>query len=143
MKINITKKQYKLLTELLYLGEWTANSWRTDGDRFKEYEEIVQYFNSFAKDFGFDDVIAYDQSMGDYFHTLEFEKTVEPFIQENDNEVFWNQLTYRLAKRELNNLKEKPKTQDEYINKLFEIEEKYEIEFEKNGIKSLHIKGME
>jgi hypothetical protein len=75
MKINITKKQYKHLLELLYLGDWTANSSRVHDERIAEYDEVLQYFYSFSKDFGFDDVIPYDKSLDGYYPTKEYEDT--------------------------------------------------------------------
>ncbi len=140
MKINFTKQQYKHLVELLYLGEWTANSSKVQGERNNDYDALYQYVCSFAKQFGLDDDITYDKSLDGYYPTLQFEENLQPIINHNDNEVFWNELSIRLAKRDLAKLNEDLPTSDAYVERLFQIEEKYEDEFAKHGIENLVIK---
>ena len=56
MKINFTKKQYKQLLDLVYLGEWTANSSKEADERNEEYSALFRYICSFAKEFGLDEL---------------------------------------------------------------------------------------
>ena len=142
MKLNFTKKQYQQLMELLYLGEWTANSSRDFEDRNKEYDELFQYVSSFAKDFGFDEQITFDKKMKEYYPTPEFERKLDPYIEHNDNDIFWNELTMRLAKRDVQKNNEEFETHEEYVERLFEIEEIYETEFEENGLENVVVKGV-
>lgn len=46
MKIELTKQQYETLLELMYLGNWMANSHRTT-DLISRYEEMEQLIHSF------------------------------------------------------------------------------------------------
>lgn len=140
MKINITKKQYKLLMELLYLGNWTANASRDE--EIEEYNEVIQYFLSFAKDFGMDDVFIYDRELAMYFPTYEYEEAMQPLIKYNDEDVFWYELSSHLAQKEMQELDVENMTEDEQRKKLFAIKEKYEKEFERNGLKNLEVKGI-
>jgi hypothetical protein len=139
LKINFTKKQFGVLLEILHLGEWTANSSKTHDERNADYDSLFQYVCSFAKDFGHGHVIEYDKRLEGYFPTKEFEEKLHPLIEHNDNEVFWSKLTLGLAKRDLAENGETFSSHEDYMRKIFELEEKYEIEFEKNGIKNLII----
>jgi hypothetical protein len=140
MKINFSKKQFKQLLDLVYLGEWTANSSKLMDERNVAYDELFQYVCSFAKDFGFDDTITYDNELNGYYPTLDFEEQLQPLITNNDNEVLWSELSGRLAKRDLVEMEETFQTKDAYFKKMFEIVERYETEFEKNGLTNLVIK---
>ena len=63
MKINITKKEYRLLLDILSIADWVMNAYQTEDDpRTKPYEDLEQKFLSYAKDFGFENLIVYDQS---------------------------------------------------------------------------------
>ncbi len=143
VKINFTKKQYRQLLDLVYLGEWTANSSKVHGERNEEYDEIFQYVCSFSKSFGCEDLIEFDQSFGEYFPTKEYEESMHSYIEENDNEVFWNQISLRLAKRDIQKIGKKYRSKEEYLRHLFQLEEEYEIEFEKHGIERLVIREKE
>ncbi|KAA0548455.1 hypothetical protein FZW96_07730 [Bacillus sp. BGMRC 2118] len=139
MKINFTKKQFGLLVDLLYLGEWTANSTKNHDERNAEYDALFQYVSTFAKDFGYDHAIEYDNKLEGYYPTQQFEESFEPIIKHHDNEIFWSQLVGRLAKRDLEETGETFATPEDYLRRLFELEEKYEEEFEQNGIKNIRI----
>ena len=39
MKLELTKKQYRRLLDLVYIGNWVLNSTRGD-DRFTDYDEV-------------------------------------------------------------------------------------------------------
>ncbi|WP_432357047.1 hypothetical protein [Sporosarcina sp. UB5] len=139
MKINFTKKQFKTLLDLAYLGEWMANSTRSDDDRFVDYEELFQYICSFAKDMGYEDLVPYDRELNAYFPTQEYETQLHPIIDNNDDYVFWEKLTANLAKRDLDREGAMYNTLDDRFRRLCEIEEQYEREFEENGLANLII----
>ncbi|MFC5406877.1 hypothetical protein [Cohnella soli] len=139
MKIELTKKQYRDLIELLFLGNWLANASRTgaEGDeRLEKYEEIQYFILSYAKQFQADDVVKAEGN--EFYSTMDFEEKLMPVVEEYDDYTFWEQISMKLAKRDLlreigpvSNLKE------EHKERMYEIEEQYEIEFEKNGLKNL------
>lgn len=125
---------------MAHLGEWTANSSKVHGERHEEYDELFQYICSFAKDFGYDDIIKYEKTLAGYYPTLEFEEHLQPLIDDNDNDVFWNQLSMRLAKRDMKKREDKFQSKDDYMKKMIEIEGQYEDEFENNGLENIMIK---
>ncbi|WP_303967780.1 hypothetical protein [Sporosarcina ureae] len=140
MKINFTKKQFKHLLDLVHLGEWTANSSRESDTLIKEYEELYQYINSLAKDFGYEEIIEFDKKLNEYFPTQAYENELQPIIEVNDNEVFWNELSSRLATRDLANERVVPRDADEQFKRLLDIEQRYEEEFVVHGLSRLILK---
>ncbi|MGG0645272.1 hypothetical protein ABE021_15210 [Sporosarcina gallistercoris] len=140
MKINFTKKQYKQLLDLVYLGEWTANSSKDSDERYTEYDALFEYVCSFAKDFGVENLVPFDKGLDAHFPTQEYEQQLQPIIDDNDNEVFWQELSSRLAKRDLVKEGKTYATQDETMLKFFEVQGEYEKEFEDNGLSNLELR---
>ncbi|VDG97022.1 Uncharacterised protein [Lysinibacillus sphaericus] len=140
MKINFTKKQYKHLLDLVYLGEWTANSSKEHVERDNDYEELFQYICSFAKNFGVEELVPFDKEMNEHFPTQEYEKQLQPLIDENDESVFWQELSGRLTKRDLAKEGKTYSTQDEAMMKFFDVEGEYEKEFMDNGLSNLQLR---
>jgi hypothetical protein len=146
MKIHLTKKEYRALLDLISIAEWVMNSNKIGDDpRSEPHEQAEKKILSYAKDFGFENLIVYEKKYDKYYQTREYEdaETFMPFIEEFEEESFWYKLCSRLAQRDL--LQEigieKFKGMDpiERITKEDEIAEKYDEEFEKNGLKNLII----
>jgi len=148
MEIKLTREQYENLLKLIYLGNWMINAIRSgaEGDeRIKKYDEIEQYIFSFAKEAGLEKYIKFDKECNEFFPTwkFEFETDIEQYRQEHDNEIFWDELTYRLARRDF--IKQygeeviKKMDQKERLEKEQPFIEKYEKEFEENGLENLEI----
>lgn len=143
MKINITKNQYRLLLDIVHAGNTMINGIRNQDELIKEYEELEQYIFSFAKDFGFEDLIEYDKQYKEYMPTREFDETiVEELIDEYDDYVFWQELEGNLAKRdvfkEFNGIINED-NREEALRRQFQIESNYEDEFINNGLNNVSI----
>ncbi|NCO54923.1 MAG: hypothetical protein GW876_05905 [Bacteroidetes bacterium] len=70
MNIELTKNQYQTLLILMYCGEWMLNSYKTKEDEiYKKTDKFEKYIFSFAKEYGFDKWIEYDEESGKYFST--------------------------------------------------------------------------
>ena len=81
MEIHFTKDQYKTLLQLLYFGEWVANSYKTKEDKlYKESDSLEQHIFSFASLFGLNNLIEFDESLKKYVPTLTMEETFHPLI---------------------------------------------------------------
>lgn len=147
MKINFTKKQYLSLMKLVYLGNWLANASRLQDEQIKEYEETEGYIFSFAKGFGHSRYVEHEPEDGDrYFPTRYFEEEadVRGLIEDYDNETFWQEAADRFGDRDfIKKYSEEAiekMDRDERFVKRMECEEKYEKEFEENGIERMEIK---
>ena len=132
MKINLTKKQYRALLDLVYMGSWMVNAYKEE-DYNKEHEKLENHIFSFAKDFGFENFA--DEKN---FPTMDFDNSIQSKIDEYNDEVFWDELINGLCNRDLLNKygSEKLSKMDweERFDKKLEFEKKWEKEFEKNGI---------
>ncbi|MFB9974578.1 hypothetical protein FPQ10_06070 [Allobacillus sp. SKP2-8] len=140
MNINFTNKQYETLLEVAYLGEWIANAGRIGDQQIEKYNELLQYIGTFAKEFNQSHSIEYDQFLGGYFPTTEYEEQMHPIIKEYDELNFWERLSDRLTKRDIEQSGKTFTSRKEYFELYAEIRKKYEIEFSVNGVRNLVIK---
>jgi len=112
--------------------------------RYEEIDELKKYLLNCAEKNGYNDLIDYYQGhilTGDYitFETDEIREEYEEFI-------FWDELEYRLAIRDMDKTlskEEKEKIFKDYLlylKKLNEFTQKYSKEFEKYGVGHLEIK---
>jgi hypothetical protein len=145
MKINFTKKQYEDLMKLVYLGAWMINSHRTDNIE-ERYEELEQYILSFSEEFGSENYVEFDEELNRFFTTREFEEDaeIEHYKEEYDDNTFWDELIYRLARRDLIKTYGEAAvftmTTDELLDKEQPFIDRYELEFERYGIDNLEIR---
>jgi hypothetical protein len=145
MKINFTKAEYRLLLDLVSLGTWVLTSHDTEEDqKKKKYEEVEQKIFSHAKEFGCEKLIKYDEKFGAYFETREFDETEKyGFIEEYNENTFWDELINRLAERDFikeHGFEEIEKMSfEERIRNNQKHEDKWTDEFEAHGIDRLKI----
>lgn len=143
MKIDFTDKQYIQLLKVLYLGTWMTDAFNAEPSG--ESDDLEQHVLSFASDFGLKDHVAYDENLKTYSCTGEFQKSsgVTQMIGQYDEDVFWYELTHRMAERDFirvygteaigkMSIEERFERQEEYIKW-------YEEEFGTNGIEHLAV----
>lgn len=146
MKVNITKKEYRTLLDLLGIAGWVLYAYREDNaKRTAEYREIEQKLYAKAAEYGCADLIAHDAEEDQYFPTAEYEEEgpVLKFIDEYNDETFWKELVERLAMRDvLSRVGQKEfhaMGVEERLEKLDAAIGVYEEEFAKNGLNRLEI----
>ncbi|MDP3149313.1 MAG: hypothetical protein Q8N83_09325 [Ignavibacteria bacterium] len=147
MKINFTKKEYVALIDLLEMADWVLNAHKTETPGADNvYQGLIQKIYSFSKEMGCEDLIEYDEKLHEYFPTGEFDETSETmqFIEDYNNDTFWDELISRLVNRDLLNEMGQKKLHEMSLDLFFAkqtpLEEKYSIEFETNGLKNLYLK---
>ncbi len=137
MKINFTKKEYRTLLDIIHIADWVMHAHDTEGRTdTQEYEELFQKLFSFAEEMGFADLIQLSKEDGKYYPTFNFESesVAENLIQEFENNSFWEELTSRLARRDV--LKEKHTesaaelSEEEWFALMSKAEEKWVKEFD-------------
>lgn len=153
LEIKLTKKQYRDLLELIYLGNWMINAIRSGApgdEQIEKYNDVEQHIFSFAQKAGAKNYIKYDKKLKKFFPTREFEEEtdVEQYHQEYDEETFWEELIVKLTWRDF--VKEygekaiREMSVKERIEKEYPFEEKYRKEFGQNGLQNLalyHLRG--
>jgi hypothetical protein len=147
MKISLTKQEYQLLLDMLYIATWIIKAHKVGDDPQEQpYEELEQKLFSFAKEAGYENLIEYEEKFGQYFPTreLEEESLARSFIDEYDNDSFWEELTARLATRDVarklggfDKLAALPPM--ERIERLGNREDYYNAEFVANGLDNLKL----
>lgn len=99
MKINFTKKEYRKLVELLYLGDWMLHSHDVQANpETRAHRELRDKIFAQAGQMGCENIIA--RHAGGYFETREFEDFMQGYVQNYDNQTFWQELIARLAERD-------------------------------------------
>ena len=148
MKINFTNKEYRLLLDMVEIAEWVLNSHRTDpSDEIKKYSEIYQKVLSYAKEMGFENLITQDKNLDGYYATFEYEESEHmKYIEQFEDDVFWEALPNRLAMRDLvKQVGEKRYMEMEFEEraiKLVELESIYYKELNENGIDNLRFENL-
>jgi hypothetical protein len=147
MKIEITKKEYRTLLDIFHIADWVLHAYKTEeGPETEEYRNLEQKFLSLAKEMGFEPLVEFDAETGKYYPTREYEDTssVMDAIVDYDNECFWDELTERLASRDLSRQEGKDKVLamdfEERLVKTEALREKYSDEFYRNGLNRVVIK---
>ena len=147
MKIDITEKEYRALLDILYIADWVLHAHKIKDDpRTEIYKNFGQKIFSYAKKAGYEDLIEYAPDHNAYFPTREYEETgpAMEFIEEFENDTFWDELIDRLAQRDLikqvDGLENLSKMSfEDRVNKTMPFEEKYAVEFETNDLDNLKI----
>jgi hypothetical protein len=134
-----------MLLDMIYLGSWMMNAHGSeDEEKSAPYEELEQKLLSFAKGFGCTDLVDFHKGFDKFFHSLKVEEgPVMEFIDQYNNNTFWDELSSRLAQRDY--LEEHGREKLEGMDPIAvmsgedELAEKYEEEFVRNGVANLRI----
>lgn len=148
MKIHLTKNEYRLLIELLTMCEWVMHAHEVDSnEKCKDHDSLIQKMMSYYMDFKCEDLIEYDKVGNKYYQTIieDPDSPINDLIKEYETEVFWEELSHRLARRDtVEKLGRKKMSEMKTIERMEAISEetvKYYKEFEKNGLDNLIIKN--
>jgi len=146
MNIEIAREEYLTLMELIYIAEWVIHGFKTEiPSESEKYLELVQKLYVYAKRFGFEELVKYDEGEKRYSISKEFEDTCPclRYIEDFSDDSFWFELTGRLAERDLINQVGEDSARSMSIEELFEKEgslwETYADEFESNGLENLSV----
>jgi hypothetical protein len=146
MKVDLTEKQYDRLLKMLYLGAWMTDAFNVEPSG--EADDLEQYVLALAKDFGLGNYVVYDEEKKTYSYAGEFEKSsgVTQIINQYDEDVFWYELTRRMAKRDFIRAHGAAMIGKMSILERFELEDEYikwyEDEFGTNGLENLAVVDM-
>ena len=142
MNIEVTKEQYKKILQAFYLGDLVLHSMKDENEENDEsYIATEQYLFSLAKDFGYEDYVEYDKSLGQYFPTPLMEHEFDPAMLTYEQEIFPDQLASTLARNKVEAMLDaKEISTDEAGLLLLELEDKYLDQLEQDGLNRLDIK---
>jgi hypothetical protein len=138
VNLELSSEQYKELIKLVYIGDWVI-----DEPENIVLNDLVQVVFSKAKDAGHESLIEFDKEMNLYMPSQAFDDEVVEIVDDYEEECFWDHLIYRMSEKDLEaKLGDKAEklTNEERIDMIDPISEKYVKEFEENGIDNLVIK---
>jgi len=140
MKINITKKEYRLLLDMLYLSDWVMHAYAEGSKDFHvKHKALQKKLLSYYKEMDAEDMIELSNDSDGYCRLRDYDEHIySSFIAPFENELFWNEIISRLAERDLmNNIGIKPYLTMDGIYRMMELEEikeRYANEFELHGL---------
>ncbi len=136
--IELSSAQLNHLLELVYLGEWMRQAYTSDTYNV-ELENLEQKLYAIAYNQGLDESVEYDKKLGGYVPSKELEEACDEYIDEYDDQIFWEELIIRMAQNKLElhtevmpETKEYKKLQQEYITE-------FENEFKEHGLARIKI----
>jgi hypothetical protein len=139
VNLALTPQQYQKLIELAYLGEWVINAHHDTEFQDDEAGDVLQALLAVRPqpDIGRDD------ETGQYYMSTEWiERLLDTYILDYDDHVFWDELTERLAQRDLaraRGVSPDDINRDDDLLELRPLEERYREELEEHGIERLDI----
>jgi hypothetical protein len=143
MEIKLTKDELETLVKLVYLGNWMANSWRTD-DRIAAFDELQASLLETARTAGFRELVDQDEETGKPVPSAALDAALQDALDFYDDNTFWDQLIYRMADRDfLHRYGEEAADEldtEEGMKKEAPFLERYEKEFYANGLDRLEIR---
>ena len=133
MNIELTKKEFRRLLDLVYIGNWVLNSTRGN-DRFEDYDKVEEKLFSLCEKNGLGTLAG--SWNGRVFPSRAFEEGgIHEAIADYEDAVFFEILAEELARRDMSN---EHKNQED-LSELTERIEEYISEFEKNGIENISL----
>jgi len=141
MEIHLSQQQFETLLKTVYMGNWLVNAIRVRGSEVPEFMELEQYLWKLALRDGFDRFVEFDATLSQFLPLEEFHEMLQPFIDEYDDEAFWDGLVDRLADRDFAETYADAASmdQDERFEKLEVFVDKYEAEIEEYGADRLRV----
>ncbi|EOQ90627.1 hypothetical protein LEP1GSC202_3740 [Leptospira yanagawae serovar Saopaulo str. Sao Paulo = ATCC 700523] len=141
MNLDLTPQETKQLLDALTVFEWVSNSPHEESD-----PSIDNFLQSLLKKLsnGMENNPISEEN-GMYTVAEEyFQEVFESYIEPYNDDVFWTELTTELAQRDLElSMSEKEleaMSPEAYETKVAKEAEKYDAEFEKNGVDRLFLK---
>lgn len=143
ISVSLTKKQFENLVKLVHLGNWMANSFRAEGKRLSEFDDLERHVLSFAEEAGYGRRVSKDASGKDYRLSETLEDEIHQHSNRYDDDVFWDTLVELLALRDMREEYGKKEldalSDEEYAELAAKAESKYEAEFDRHGVERLAI----
>ena len=133
MKLELTKKQFRRLLDMAYIGNWILNSTRGE-DRIPDYDEVESLLFSKAKEEGMD--ILAEVYEGEVIPSRAFaEGGIHEAIMDYEDNVFFDILAEDLARRDMEDV---PIDDSNYAELASRIDA-YIAEFEEHGTDNITV----
>ena len=133
MELHLTRKQYRRLLDMVYIGNWILNSTRGD-DRIPDYDEVESLLFSKAKEEGMG--ILAEVYNGEVIPSRAFaEGGIHEAIMDYEDNVFFDILAEDLARRDMDDVPIDDSNYEELASRI----DAYIAEFEEHGTDTITV----
>ena len=133
MNIELSEKEFRLLLDMVYIGDWILNSTRGD-DRIEPYDLLQEKLFAMAPSHGMQSLV--QRWHGHIFPSQAYEDGgIHEAIADYEDAVFFDILAEELARRDLGLEAADPEDFTELNARI----EDYMAEFEKNGLGTVNV----
>ena len=133
MELELTRKQFRRLLDMVYIGNWILNSTRGE-DRFKDYDDVESLLFARAAKEGMPTLA--ETYRGEVIPSRAFaEGGIHEAIMEYENNVFFDILAEDLARRDMDDVPIDESNYDELTSRI----DAYIDEFEAHGTDNITV----
>ena len=134
MNLHLTNRQFRLLLDLVYAGNWVINSIRGD-DRIGEYDEVESTVFSNCRSCGLDALVEGAESVPSAKYV---DGGIHEAILDYEDMVFYGILAEELARRDLKDKDVDGADSDLLARKI----DAYMAEFQQNVVENVAVFGL-
>ena len=133
MNLELSRKQFRRLLDMVYIGNWILNSTRGE-DRISDYDQVESLLFAKAREEGMG-ILAEDFN-GEVIPSRAFaEGGIHEAIMDYEDNVFFDILAEDLARRDMDDVPIDDSNYDELASRI----EAYISEFERNGTDNIQV----
>lgn len=137
MNIELSKKEFRRLLDMVYIGNWVLNSTRGN-DRFEDYDKLESKLFALGRDIGMTALSELHE--GEIIPSKQFtEGGIHEAIMDYEDTVFFEILAEELARRDMDYQPVSKENYDELVARMDE----YIAEFEAHGTDNILIDSMD
>ena len=140
INLNLTTEQHRKLVELAYLGEWFVNAHHDTEFQDEAATDALQKLMGAHALVG----LSRDIETGNHYLDAEWaDRLYDQYISDYDDHVFWDELTERLAQRDLarkRGLSIDDIEREDDLLELRPLEDHYRRQLEQDGVERLELK---
>ena len=131
MQFTLTKKEFRRLLDMVYIGNWVLNSTRGE-DRFGDYDALESKLFGLCKENGMGALVEEEDGVALPSRAYTQGGIHEAIAYYEDN-IFYEILAEELSRRDMNYAEITPENYDEIAARM----DKYMDEFELSGVEHL------
>lgn len=136
MELELTRKQFRRLLDMVYIGNWVLNSTRGE-DRFKDYDQVESLLFGRAASEGMETLA--EEYMGEIIPSRAFaEGGIHEAIMDYENNVFFEILAEDLARRDMDDVPIDETNYEELASRI----DAYIDEFEAHGTDNITVENL-
>lgn len=137
MNIELTRKEFRRLLDMVYIGNWILNSTRGN-DRFQDYDDLESKLFSLCRTCGMEKLV--ENCEGEELPSREFsDGGIHEAIMDYEDTVFFEILAEELARRDMEYSAISEDNYDELVARMDE----YIAEFEAHGTDNILVESMD